>query len=53
MIANRLLLVESWTVHGNKDIKFVMVNPHHVYKGKELDDNSPSKNDRKDSCIIV
>ena len=30
---------------GEKDIKFVMVNPHHVHKTKELDDNSPSKND--------
>lgn len=33
---------------GEKDIKFVIVNPHHVHKAKELDDNSPSKNDRKD-----
>lgn len=28
---------------GEKNIKFVMVNPHHVHKTKELDDNSPSK----------
>ena len=34
---------------GEKNIKFVMVNPHHVHKTKELDDNSPSKNDRKRS----
>ncbi|MCL1810585.1 MAG: IS110 family transposase [Clostridiales bacterium] len=26
----------------------VLVNPHHVKKTKELDDNSPDKNDRKD-----
>lgn len=38
---------------GGKDIKFVMVNPHHVHKTKELDDNSPSKNDRKDPRIIA
>ena len=30
-----------------------MVNPHHVHKTKELDDNSPSKNDRKDPRIIA
>ena len=30
----------------------VMVNPHHVKKSKELDDNSPSKNDRKDPKVI-
>lgn len=36
-----------------KHIKFVMVNPHHVHKTKELDDNSPSKNDRKDPRIIA
>lgn len=38
---------------GENDIKFVMVNPHHVHKTKELDDNSPSKNDRKDSRVIA
>lgn len=38
---------------GEKDIKFVMVNPHHVHKTKELDDNSPSKNDRKDPRVIA
>lgn len=41
-------LVWFWTVHGEKNIKFVMVNPHHVNKTKALDDNSPAKNDRKD-----
>ena len=29
-------------------MKPVHVNPHHVKKSKELDDNNPSKNDRKD-----
>ena len=38
---------------GEKDIKFVMVNPHHLHKTKELDDNSPSKNDRKDPRVIA
>lgn len=31
----------------------VHVNPHHVKKTKELDDNSPSKNDRKDPRVIA
>ena len=31
----------------------VMVNPHHVKKSKEFDDNSPSKNDRKDPKVIA
>jgi transposase len=34
--------------HG---IKVVLVNPHHVKKSKELDDNSPTKNDKKDAVI--
>ena len=38
---------------GEKSIKFVMVNPHHVHKTKDLDDNSPSKNDRKDPRVIA
>lgn len=38
---------------SGKNIRFVMVNPHHVNKSKELDDNSPSKNDRKDPRVIA
>ncbi len=38
---------------GGKNIRFVMVNPNHVHKTKELDDNSPSKNDRKDPRLIA
>lgn len=38
---------------GGKNIRFVMVNPNHVHKSKELDDNSPSKNDRKDPRVIA
>ena len=38
---------------GEKDIKFVMANPHHVHKTKESDDSSPSKNDRKDPHVIA
>ena len=34
-------------------IKPVLVNPHHVKKSKELDDNSQSKNDRKDPQVIA
>ncbi len=31
----------------------VLVNPHHVKKSKELDDNSQTKNDRKDPKVIA
>ena len=31
----------------------VHVNPHHVKKSKELDDNNPTKNDRKDPKVIA
>nr|QRZ17208.1 IS110 family transposase [Virgibacillus sp. AGTR] len=36
-----------------KDINFVLVNPMHVKKSKELDDNSPTKNDTKDARVIA
>jgi transposase len=36
-----------------KDIKFVVVNPLHVKKSKELDDNLPTKNDVKDARVIA
>ena len=36
-----------------KDINFVLVNPMHVKKAKELDDNSPTKNDTKDARVIA
>ncbi len=36
-----------------QDIKFVVVNPMHVKKSKELDDNSPTKNDVKDARVIA
>jgi len=39
-----------WLKH--KNIKVVVVNPAHVKKSKELDDNSPSKNDVKDARVI-
>jgi len=34
-------------------MKPVHVNPHHVKKSKELDDNNPTKNDRKDPKVIA
>lgn len=34
-------------------IKIVVVNPHHVNKSKELEDNSPTKNDYKDAKVIA
>jgi transposase len=34
-------------------IKLVLVNPFHVKRSKELDDNHPSKTDRKDPKVIA
>ncbi|WP_274366323.1 IS110 family transposase [Paenibacillus thermotolerans] len=34
-------------------IKVVVVNPHHVHKTKELEDNSPTKSDYKDAKVIA
>ena len=34
-------------------MKPVLVNPHHVEKSKELDDNDQTKNDRKDPKVIA
>src|SRR5699024_5694027 len=36
-----------------KGYDIVLVNPMHVKKGKELDDNSPTKNDTKDARVIA
>lgn len=33
--------------------KVVTVNPHHVKKSKELDDNNPTKCDKKDAKVIA
>jgi transposase len=32
----------------NSGVKLVLVNPYHVKRSKEMDDNHPSKSDRKD-----
>ena len=37
----------------DEGMKPVHVNPHHVKKSKEMDDNDPSKNDRKDPKVIA
>lgn len=37
----------------NIGVGFGMVNPYHVKRSKELDDNTPSKNDRKDPKTIA
>lgn len=37
-------------VHG---IPYIMVNPNHVNKSKELDDNLQTKNDQKDALVIA
>ncbi|WP_404467913.1 IS110 family transposase [Sutcliffiella horikoshii] len=36
-----------------KGIRFVMVNPLHVNRTKELDDNLQTKNDKKDARVIA
>ena len=36
-----------------QDILAVLVNPLHVKESKELDDNSPTKNDTKDAWVIA
>lgn len=36
-----------------ENVKVVIVNPHHVNKSKELEDNSPTKNDYKDAKVIA
>ena len=37
----------------DNEMKPVLLNPHHVKKSKELDDNNPTKNDRKDPKVIA
>lgn len=37
----------------NEGIQVVVVNPHHVSKTKELEDNSPTKSDYKDAKVIA
>lgn len=37
----------------DNNMKIVLVNPFHVKRSKELDDNSPTKNDRKDPKTIA
>lgn len=37
----------------SEGIKLVIVNPHHVNRSKELEDNSPTKNDYKDAKVIA
>jgi transposase len=37
----------------DEGVRLVLVNPFHVKRSKELDDNSPTKNDRKDPKTIA
>jgi transposase len=37
----------------DQGIQVVIVNPHHVNKTKELEDNSPTKSDYKDAKVIA
>lgn len=36
-----------------QEYKVVTVNPHHVKKSKELDDNNPTKCDKKDAMVVA
>lgn len=38
---------------SEQQVKYGVVNPLHVKKSKELDDNSPTKNDIKDAKVIA
>lgn len=38
---------------NDHDLQAVLVNPYHVNRSKELDDNNPTKNDRKDPKTIA
>jgi transposase len=38
---------------GQEGVKTVVVNPAHVKKSKTLDDNSPTKTDKKDARVIA
>ena len=42
----------AWFLKQN-GIPVVMVNPYHVKKTKELDDNTQTKSDRKDAFVIA
>jgi len=42
----------AWFLKQN-GIPVVMVNPYHVKRAKELDDNTQTKNDRKDAFVIA
>jgi len=44
----------GWHLKLNENIdELVGVNPYHVKQSKELDDNSPTKNDKKDAQTIA
>jgi transposase len=44
----------AWQMKLNEGVDYLVgVNPYHVKKSKELDDNSPEKSDRKDAGIIA
>lgn len=42
----------AWYLKEN-NIPVVIVNPYHVKQAKELDDNTQTKNDRKDAFVIA
>ena len=42
----------AWRLTG-VGLRVVTVNTHHTKQAKELDDNSPTKNDKKDALVIA
>ena len=53
--------IESTSVYGiplshflmNKPVKLVLINPLHTKRAKEINDNSPGKNDQKDPEVMA
>nr|WP_277601312.1 transposase [Marinitoga sp. 38H-ov] len=44
----------AWQMKISEEVDYVVgVNPYHVKKSKEFDDNSPGKSDRKDAGVIA
>lgn len=43
----------AYFLHNAGVFSVVLVNPFHVNRSKEFDDNSPSKNDKKDARLIA
>jgi transposase len=52
-LKNGLNYCRGGTYLEETETSLVMVNPYHVKQSKELDDNSQTKNDKKDPKVIA